>query len=272
MPPVLPDEFIFGVLSGVFVGFSLGLVGGGGSVLAVPLLVYFVGVPSPHEAIGSSAAAVAANALLNLANHARSGAIKWRCASVFAIFGVGGAYAGSTFGKIVDGQKLLALFAALMIAVSLLMLRSRGDEGFAAVRLSRENFPRLAAAGAATGALSGFFGVGGGFLIVPGLMFASGMPIMNAIGSSLVAVCAFAVTTAANYAYSDFVDWELAGALVIGGALGGLGGAAAARRLSKLRGALSGVFAGVIFLVALYVLWRSGVALGLFDHGGARSA
>lgn len=272
MLTMLSDEMVFGLLSGVLVGFTLGLVGGGGSVLAVPLLVYFVGVPNPHEAIGSSAAAVAANALLNLANHARSGAIKWRCAAVFALFGVAGALAGSTAGKIIDGQKLLALFSALMIVVSVLMLRSRGEEGFAAVRLSRENFPRLVATGLATGALSGFFGVGGGFLIVPGLMFASGMPIMNAIGSSLIAVCAFAVTTAANYAYSDFVDWELAGTLVIGGAVGGLAGAAAARRLAKMRGALNGVFAALIFLVALYVLWRSCAALGLFDYVSAKSA
>ena len=272
MLTALPAEIVYGVVSGLFVGFTLGVVGGGGSVLAVPLLVYFVGVPNPHEAIGSSAAAVAVNALLNLAHHARSGAIKWRCATVFAAFGVGGAYVGSTLGKIMDGQKLLALFAALMIVVATLMLRGRGEQGFESARLSRETFPRLAAAGLTTGALSGFFGVGGGFLIVPGLMFATDMPIINAIGSSLIAVCAFAVTTAANYASSDFVDWELAGALVIGGALGGLGGAAAARRLSKMRGALSSVFAGVILLVALYMLWRSGAALGLIDHIGAKSA
>lgn len=152
-----------------------------------------------------------------------------------------------------------------MIVVSYLMLRRRGAAGYAGVRLNRENFPRLVAAGLTAGALSGFFGIGGGFLVVPGLMFASDMPILNAIGSSLVAVAAFAVTTAANYAYSDLVDWELAATLVLGGAFGGLIGAAAARRLSKMRGALSAVFATVIFAVALYVLWRSGGALGLFD-------
>lgn len=272
MLAILPDHVALGLVTGVIVGFTLGLVGGGGSVLAVPLLVYFVGVPSPHEAIGSSAAAVAANALLSLANHARGGVIKWRCASVFALFGVLGAFAGSTAGKYVDGQKLLALFGALMIVVSFLMLLGRGEEGYPAVRLNRENFPRLVAAGLVTGGLSGFFGVGGGFLVVPGLMLASGMPILNAIGSSLVAVSAFAVTTAANYAYSDLVDWELAGTLLIGGALGGLIGAAATRRLARMRGALSVVFAFVIFCVALYVLWRSGLALGLFGQTEERSA
>lgn len=257
------EQTVFGLLSGVFVGFTLGLVGGGGSVLAVPLLVYFVGVPNPHEAIGTSAAAVAANAVLSLGNHARAGVIKWRCASVFAMFGVAGALGGSTLGKLVDGQKLLALFAALMILVSIAMLRSRGDAGFPGVRLNRENFPRLVLAGLTTGALSGFFGVGGGFLIVPGLMFASGMPIANAIGSSLVAVTAFSVTTAANYAASDFVDWELAGMLLIGGAIGGAVGARVARGLAGRRGVLNVIFAALIFVVAIYVLWRAGAALGM---------
>lgn len=193
---ILRLHLVLGLMSGVLVGFTLGLAGGGGSVLAVPLLVYFVGTPNPHEAIGTSAAAVAANALLNLVHYARAGVIKWRCASIFALFGSIGAYAGSTFGKLVDGQRLPTLFGVLMIVVSILMLRGRDAEGFQAVRLNRENFPRLVAAGLTSGALSGFFGVGGGFLIVPGLMFASGMPILNAVGSSLVAVSAFAVTTA----------------------------------------------------------------------------
>src|SRR5574342_854025 len=102
-----------GVASGVLVGFSLGLVGGGGSILAVPLLIYLVGVPSAHVAIGTSALAVAVNAAANLAQHARRGAVKWRCASVLAAAGVIGAFAGSTLSKAVDGQKLLVLFAIL---------------------------------------------------------------------------------------------------------------------------------------------------------------
>ena len=111
------------------VGFSLGLVGGGGSILAVPLLVYLVGVSDPHVAIGTSAIAVAANAAANLANHARAGNVKWRCASVFAVAGVAGAFLGSTLGKIVEGQKLLALFAIVMMVVAALMLKGRSGEG-----------------------------------------------------------------------------------------------------------------------------------------------
>ena len=107
-------QYILGALSGVLVGFTLGLVGGGGSILAVPLMVYVVGVKSPHLAIGTSALAVAANALAGLWNHAREHNVNWRCGGSFALAGVIGALGGSTLGKAFDGQKLLFLFALLL--------------------------------------------------------------------------------------------------------------------------------------------------------------
>jgi len=250
-------QYGFGVLSGILVGFSLGLVGGGGSILAVPLIVYFVGVKDPHLAIGTTAVAVAANAAINLMSHARNGTVKWRCAGPFAVAGVAGAFWGSTLGKTIDGQKLLVLFALLMVAIGILMLRGRSVEGDPHVSLSRGNAPKLLAIGAMTGALSGFFGIGGGFLIVPGLMLATGMPIVYAVGSSLLAVAAFGVTTAANYATSGWVDWALAAAFIAGGIAGGVGGAAISKHLAGKRGALNSVFAVLIFLVAGYILYRS---------------
>jgi len=105
------------LLSGGLVGFSLGLVGGGGSILATPLLLYVVGVAPPHIAIGTSALAVAANAFANLAGHARAGNVRWRSATVFAVIGTLGALAGSSLGKIIDGTSLLFLFGLLMLAV-----------------------------------------------------------------------------------------------------------------------------------------------------------
>ena len=246
-----------GAASGVLVGFSLGLVGGGGSILAVPLLIYLVGVPSAHVAIGTSALAVAVNAAANLAQHARRGAVKWRCASVLAAAGVIGAFAGSSLSKLVDGQKLLVLFAILMLAVAGLMLARRSVAGDEGVRLGRENAAKLVALGLATGALSGFFGIGGGFLIVPALMLATGMPILNAVASSLIAVAAFGVTAAANYAGSGLVDWWLAAIFIGGGVLGGMAGAQLATTLGKTRGRLNTAFAGVIVAVAIYMLVRS---------------
>jgi len=248
---------ILGVLSGGLVGFSLGLVGGGGSVLAVPLMVYVVGVPEPHIAIGSSAIAVAANAAINLSNHARGGTVIWSCALVFAAAGIVGAFGGSILGKMVDGQKLLALFSLIMLVIAMLMLKTRQRIGVPDVKISMSNMPAIVGLGLATGTLSGFFGIGGGFLIVPALMLATGMPIMNAVSSSLVAVTAFGTTTAASYAWSGLVSWMLAGLFVAGGILGGLAGTRSARHLAERRGALNVVFAVVIIAVALYMLVRN---------------
>jgi uncharacterized protein len=248
---------VLGLASGALVGFSLGLVGGGGSILAVPLMVYVVGVPDPHVAIGTSAIAVAANAAVNLSNHSRGGTVVWSCALSFAAAGIIGAFAGSILGKMMDGQKLLALFALLMLVIAVLMLRTRARIGLPDVQMSWSNTPAIVGLGLATGTLSGFFGIGGGFLIVPALMLATGMSIMNAVSSSLVAVTAFGLTTAASYAWSGLISWPLAGLFVAGGIAGGLIGTRFARRLSAQRGALNIVFATVIIAVALYMLARS---------------
>ncbi len=251
-------QYLLGAGSGVLVGFVLGLVGGGGSILAVPLMVYLVGVQNPHVAIGTSAFAVAVNAATGLANHVRAGNVKWRCALVYAAAGIAGALAGSSAGKSFDGQKLLFLFAIVMMIVGLLMLRNRRQEGDSSVVLGRENAPKLVGYGLGTGLFSGFFGIGGGFLIVPGLVAATGMPMINAIGSSLVAVTAFGLTTAANYALSGLVDWPLALAFIVGGVIGGFLGARLATRLAGTKGRLTTIFAALIFVVAAYMLWKSG--------------
>ena len=255
-----PVQYLLGAGSGALVGFTLGLVGGGGSILAVPLMVYLVGVPNPHIAIGTSALAVAANAAANLVPHARAGNVKWRCASMYAAAGVAGAWIGSNIGKAFDGQKLLFLFALLMLVVGALMLKGRDTLGNPKVRLNRENAPRIVGFGAVTGLFSGFFGIGGGFLIVPGLIASTGMPMLNAVGSSLVAVSAFGLTTSVNYARSGLIDWPLAAVFIAGGIGGGVIGAMAARRLSGKKGLLNTVFAGLIFAVAAYMLWQSSAA------------
>jgi uncharacterized protein len=248
---------VLGLASGALVGFSLGLVGGGGSILAVPLMVYVVGVPDAHVAIGTSAIAVAANAAINLSNHARGGTVRWSCALTFAAAGMIGAFTGSIFGKMLDGQKLLALFALVMLVIAVLMLKTRSRIGLPDVQMNWANMPAIVGLGLATGTLSGFFGIGGGFLIVPALMLATGMSIMNAVSSSLVAVTAFGLTTATSYAWSGLISWGLAGLFVAGGIAGGLIGTRSARHLSARRGALNIVFATVIIAVALYMLART---------------
>ena len=258
--------------AGGLVGGVLGLIGGGGSVLAVPLLVYGVGVASPHVAIGTSAIAVSVSALSNLVAHARAGNVKWPCAGVFSVAGVVGALLGSSLAKLVDGRPLLALFGVMMIVVGAAMLRPTRRAERADVRLSRDSarelLPRLVGTGLGVGTLSGFFGIGGGFLIVPGIMLGSGMPMLNAIGSSLLSVGAFGLTTAINYAISGLVDWIIAAFFIAGGLVGGMVGMRAAIRLAAERRMLTYVFAGVVFAVAIYMLARTGLPPWLIASKG----
>jgi len=254
---------LLSIISGSLVGFVLGLVGGGGSIIAVPLLLYVVGIGSPHLAIGTSAIAVSLSAAANLVNHARNGMVKWPCAVSFSAAGIAGAWAGSTLAMKVPGQNLLALFGILMLVVGTVMLMKKDAEGNPDIRLTfstvRELLPLLLLIGFAVGMLSGFFGIGGGFLIVPGLMLATGMPIAYAIGTSLVAITVFGATTAANYALAGLVDWRIAGLFIAGGVAGGIIGTFAGKHLSGSKGTLSMVFAIFVMLIGAYVTWK-GVA------------
>jgi len=252
---------VLAVLSGAAVGFSLGLIGGGGSILAVPLLLYVVGVTDPHLAIGTSALAVAANAFVNLISHSRRGTVRWAPALVFGITGGIGAAAGSTLAKFVDGERLLFLFALVMIAAGIAMLRRR-DADQECGSLAGRCGVKVAATGAGAGLLAGFFGIGGGFLIVPGLVWASSMPMINAVGSSLFSVGTFGLTTGTNYALSGLVAWAIAGEFLAGGAVGGICGMRLAMRLADQRQTLTYLFVGVIFAVAVYMLLRTGMRLG----------
>jgi uncharacterized membrane protein YfcA len=163
------------------------------------------------------------------------------------------------------GEQLLALFGVLMVVVGTVMFIRKDAEGNPDVRLNvstaRQLLPLLLAIGFAVGALSGFFGIGGGFLIVPGLILATGMPLANAIGTSLVAVTAFGATTASNYALSGLVDWRIAAFFIVGGVLGGLAGTLAGRRLGQAKGRLATIFALFVIITGLYVTWKGASAL-----------
>ncbi len=248
---------LLAILAGMLVGFALGLVGGGGSILAVPLLAYLVGVDSPHMAIGTGAMAVALNAAAGLAGHARAGNVRWPCALVFSVAGVAGAAIGAEAGKAFDGERLLALFGVLMIVVGIAMIRRRADRAQDDVRMTRANAPamlvRLGPIGFGVGLLAGFFGIGGGFLIVPGLILAVGLPITTAIGSSLVAVFALGATTAASYSLSGLIDWPLIPWLAAGGVLGSILGRRLHRRLGACRDLLQRGFGALVVAIGGWV-------------------
>jgi uncharacterized protein len=251
------ETILAAIGSGGVIGLVLGLVGGGGSILAVPLLIYVVGVASPHAAIGTASVAVTINALASLIGHARAGRVKWRCAGVFATAGMIGAALGAELGKAFDGKRLLILFGLLMIGVGLSMLRPRRGAEAPDVRLTRTSaltlLPRLIPIGLGTGLAAGFFGIGGGFLIVPGLILATAMPLPFAIGTSLVVVSALGATTATSYALSGLVDWRVTALLVIGGVIGTIAGIALGRTLGARKGLLERGFAAVVIAVGIYV-------------------
>jgi len=247
--------------SGSLVGFTLGLIGGGGSILATPLLLYFVGVREPHIAIGTSAFAVAINAYANLISHAIKGNVRWKCAVVFALVGVFGTLIGTSLGKAMDGQALLLVFGLLMLVIGGLMLRPRQQGTVAERKADGRTCLATAAVALVAGGTSGFFGIGGGFLIVPALIASTRMPMINAVGSSLLAVGTFGLATAASYAWSGLVDWPVASEFIAGGIVGGVGGMLLATRLSAHKQTLNRIFAGLILVVAAYVLYRSSMTL-----------
>jgi uncharacterized membrane protein YfcA len=245
------------VASGAVVGALLGLFGGGGSVLATPLLLYVVGIRDPHVAIGTSAAAVAVNAAINLIGHGRGGRVKWPCATVFAGSGLLGSFLGSSLAKAVDGQRLLLFFAVAMAAIALSMMRRPRSEGDPQVQITGRLMMKLAPLGVLTGLAAGFFGIGGGFLIVPGLMLATGMTMANATASSLVSVSLFGAATSLNYAASGLVNWPVAGLFILGGVGGGLLGVRGAASLAGHALLARRLFAGLVLAVAAYVAWRA---------------
>jgi uncharacterized membrane protein YfcA len=266
---------------GLVVGFSLGLTGGGGSIFAVPLLVYGLGA-SPREAVGVSLAAVGATALFGMVQRLRAGEVEVRTGLIFSAGGVLGAPAGSWLGSLVPPGVLLVLFAGLMVLVAARMWRKaarspaeasaiRADAGAPGrdergpacrrdpsgrLRMSSRCATLLALVGLGTGVLSGLFGVGGGFVIVPALVFFSGMGIHRAVATSLLAIGLISASGVASYlAAGRPLPPDVTGLFVLGGVGGMWLGTRLGRRLSGPR--LQKTFAAAMALVAAYIVARS---------------
>lgn len=250
-------SYAVAVAGGALIGLLLAVFGGGGSVLATPLLIYLVGVRDPHTAIGTSAAAVAVNALGGLATQARAGQVKWPCATVFGAAGLAGSLLGAHLAKQIDGQALLTWFGVAMALIAVSMLLPQKSEGDPAVSLNRALTMKLAPVGLLVGMAAGFFGIGGGFLIVPGLMAATGMTLKHAAASSLVSVVLFGAATSLSYAASGLVDWTVFAALVVGGALGVLASPPLVRALASRAALGRRLFALMVVATAAYVIVKS---------------
>lgn len=237
---------------GALIGLSYGLIGAGGSILGVPLLVYVLGM-DPHRAIGTDTVAATLSAVWTLAGHARAGSVHWMAGGLYAVASIVGAATGAHLGEILDGRALLAGLGALMLAAAASMIWRRPSPTNTTLRPTRSVAPWLAGAGFLVGAIAGLVGAGGGFLTVPALVLISGMPVLNAVATSLVSVAAVAATTATSYSLADLVYWPIAGLLIVGGLAGGYGGVRLAERMADHKRRLTLIFSAVVAFTGLYV-------------------
>jgi uncharacterized membrane protein YfcA len=238
---------ILAVGIGALIGLALGLLGGGGSILTVPALVYLLGQP-PQAAVTTSLVIVGTNALLGAGLHARQGHVRWPAALLFGAVGTGAAYGGARLSHLVPGPVLLVLFALLMIAIAGLMLRGP----VAARPGTARAWPRVVAGGLGVGFLPGFLGVGGGFVIVPALVLLLGMDMREAVGSSLLVIALNSAAGLAGHWQDSGLNAPLIALLVGGGALGLLLGSRLLRRLPAAR--VRQAFAVFVLLLGLTLL------------------
>ena len=207
----------------VLVGLSLGLLGGGGSILTVPLLVYVAGM-EPKAAIATSLLVVGVTSAVGAIAHARAGRVQWRTGAIFGAAGTAGAYTGGRLAQFIPGEILLLGFAAMMIATSAAMLRGRREIDAAKVH-HRLPVARVILDGAVVGLVTGLVGAGGGFLVVPALALLGGLPMPVAVGTSLVVIAMKSLGGLAGYLAAVQIDWALAAAVttaaVAGAVLGG---------------------------------------------------
>ena len=207
----------------VLVGISLGLLGGGGSILIVPLLAYVAGMDA-KPAIATSLLVVGVTSAIAAITHARAGRVRWRVAVLFGPAAMAGAYSGGLLARFIPGTVLLISFAAIMIAAGGAMLRGRKDTADVA---ADQHLPvvKITLLGVSVGLISGLVGAGGGFLLVPALALLAGLPMPIAVGTSLVVISMQSFAGFAGHLSAEHIDWRLAGlviaAAVVGALIGG---------------------------------------------------
>jgi uncharacterized membrane protein YfcA len=256
MSSILP-----GLGFGALIGLALGSLGAGGSILTVPILVYALGMPV-QAATGTSLAIVGLNAAVGAADYLRRRRVLPRTGVAFGASGLAGAVAGAWLNHRVRGDLVLVLFAVLMLGAAAALLRRR--TGASPQHAFEEQYTsgawlRLAGAGLVVGFLTGFFGVGGGFLIVPALVLVVGLPMQYAVGTSLLAIALNALWGLLGHLGFGDLDWGIAALFVAGGFVGVAVGGALAGRVPETR--LRQTFAALIVLVAIYTFARSASSL-----------
>jgi uncharacterized membrane protein YfcA len=266
--------FLLTLLSGALVGFALGLTGGGGAIFAVPLLVYGLNVPA-REAVGVSLLTVGSTALVGFLQRAWRGLVEFPTGLLFAIAGMCGAPLGTWLGNQIPDALLLGLFAVLMFVIAVRMWRNssratatsadRDDDNAGPtcrrdpagqLRLTSQCALLLGVVGFGVGVLSGMFGVGGGFIIVPALVMFSGMGMQRAIGTSLLVITLIGISGVASHLLAGrALDLATAGWFTIASIAGLFGGSALAQRLAGAM--LQKLFAATIIFVAAFVIYQT---------------
>ncbi len=243
MPGLMLD-----LILGFGIGLSLGLLGGGGSILTVPALVYLVG-QSPQAAITTSLAIVGANSVLGASFHSAQRTLNWHVALVFGGAGMIVAYLAAGLSKFFSPAALLVAFALLMLVIGGLMLLRRDAP---TATPTTPSVPLMLASGAGVGLLTGVLGVGGGFLIVPALVMLVGLPMNQAVGTSLVIIAANSAAGLLGHLSAGMFDLWLTLIFVAAGLVGTFVGARIAQRLPAQR--LRQAFAGLVVLLAVFLL------------------
>ncbi len=249
--------FVAGLILSAMIGVSLGLIGGGGSIITVPVLVYVLGV-DVRQAIAMSLAVVGATSVVGALAHHRSGTLRLKTGMLFGSAGILGAFLGSPLTQRVSPGLLLLVFALLMLVVAVVML-ARKQNGEEVESRRHQNIIQALLSGFAVGLLTGFLGVGGGFLIVPALVFFGGLSMKESIGTSLLVIainCAAGLVGHLRYGGFDVRTALLVTALAIAGTLVGthLSQRISAEKLSK-------GFAFFVILVALFLVAKNYSAL-----------
>lgn len=209
----------------LLIGISLGLLGGGGSILAVPLLVYVAGLPT-QQAVATSLFVVGVTSLVGLVPHVRAGRVRWRTGLQFGISGMSGSYLGGRLGSQLPGTVLLTSFALMMLAASIAMIRGRQDTGSQDTGGGTGLRPvPMVALGVLVGSVTGLVGAGGGFLIVPALVIVGGLPMTTAVGTSLLVISLQSAAGLAGHLAGTDLPWGLALAVTTTAVAGSLLGA-----------------------------------------------
>lgn len=252
--------WILGHILAIGIGLSLGLIGGGGSILAVPILVYVMGL-SPKAAIAMSLVVVGTVSLLGAIPHGLQGNVNLKTAAIFTPAAMLGAYLGARIASLplVTETFQLGCFGIVMVAASILMIRKgSGTEadllpGAPAQKShSERHWLAIPTEGLGVGILTGFVGVGGGFAIIPALVLLGGIPMKEAIGTSLLIIAFKSATGFLGYLNQVAVDWDLMLSFTLAAALGTLGGAWLTRYLEPKH--LQKGFGYFVLAVAIFVL------------------